>query len=137
MTKREVFELLLKDSEARVSLDARVAGVVVPERFKNLPNLGLDYSYNFQPPITDITLTDEGIAATLSFAGKGFLTFVPWAAIFAIADFKGRGMFWAQDVPQEVIDKTKAPTPRTEPLPPKQEFFKNGKPKPSHLKLVN
>mgnify|MGYP001246848851 FL=1 len=58
---------LLEKSEARVYLDARKTGVVLPAHLRAEPQLRLDYSYGFHPPIADLVIDDQGIGATLSF----------------------------------------------------------------------
>lgn len=134
---------LLERAEARVHLDARRPGVVLPERLLGQMHLRLDYGYGFTPPIDDLDIGDEGIAATLSFNRQPFTTFVPWPAVFLIADFEGNGAVWQEDIPPELARETPAgeppeagaapatapPSPPSKPEPPK-------KPRPSHLKLV-
>jgi stringent starvation protein B len=142
-TQREVMVALVESAEARVHLDARRPGVVLPARFLGQAHLRLDYGYGFTPPIPDLVIDDEGIRATLSFNRAAFATFVPWSAIYLIADFDGNGAVWQEDIPSDLKmeqdaggappsakppDASSPPEP-SEPEPPK-------KPRPSHLKLV-
>jgi len=142
-TKREVLLALLERAEARVHLDARRPGVELPARFLGQAHLRLDYGYGFTPPIPDLVIDDAGIRATLSFNRAPFATFVPWSAIYLIADFDGNGAVWQEDIPSDLkmeqdaggsppsakpADASSPPEP-SEPEPPK-------KPRPSHLKLV-
>ena len=96
-------ETLLENAEARVHLDARRPGVVLPDRLCADGHVRLDYGYRFTPPIPDLTLDDEGIHATLSFSRVPFRTFVPWSAVYLIADFEGHGAVWQEDIPPDVL----------------------------------
>ena len=92
--------------------------------------------YGFTPPIPDLVIDDEGIRATLSFNRVPFSTFIPWSAIYLIADFDGNGAVWQEDIPSDLKmeqDAGGAPPSATpkEPEPPEPK-----KPRPSHLKLV-
>jgi hypothetical protein len=44
----------------------------------------LEYGIDMAIPITDMVITDAGVAATLSFSREPFATFVPWAAVKGI-----------------------------------------------------
>lgn len=129
-------EALLAKAEAQVHLDARRPGVRLPERFLGQGNLRLDYGYHFTPPIPDLRFDDEGIHATLSFNRMPFQTFVPWSAVFLVADFDGNGAVWQDDIPQDVLDayaQKSGPRVVDEPAP---EPAPAKKPRPSHLRLV-
>ena len=103
--KVEVMRSLLERSEARVYLDARREGVLLPPHLRAEPQLRLDYSYSFHPPIADLVVNDEGIAATLSFNQRSQPTFIPWGAIYLIADYDGNGAVWQDDIPREVLER--------------------------------
>ncbi|HEX4462755.1 MAG TPA: ClpXP protease specificity-enhancing factor SspB [Polyangia bacterium] len=141
-SKKEVMLALLERAEARVHLDARRDGVRLPARFLTEPHLRLDYGYGFAPPIPDLTIDDDGIHATLSFSRVPFATFVPWTAVYVIADFEGNGAVWQDDIPSDLpVEKSPpdsggdgsgsgggaATTAKPEPPPKKR---------PGHLKLV-
>src|SRR4051812_4790498 len=130
---------LLERAEARVHLDARKDGVVLPERLLADGHVRLDYGYHFAPPIPDLIVDDDGIHATLSFSRLPFQTFVPWSAVYLIADFDGNGAVWQDDIPADLLDQStmdEAPT-APPPSPSDDEPPKPGKkPRPSHLKLV-
>ncbi len=96
---------LLENAEAQVHLDARRQGVRLPAKLRSSGNVRLDYGYGLVPPIHDLTVDDEGIHATLSFGNAPFATFVPWSAVFLIADFAGRGAVWREDLPAELADQ--------------------------------
>ena len=131
-SKKEVMLALLERAEARVHLAARRDGVRLPDRFCADGHVRLDYGYHFTPPIPDLTIDDYGIHATLSFNRQSFGTFVPWSAIYLIADFDGNGAVWQDDIPADLLDKGDM-SPTAE-VPPKPDPPK--KPRPSHLKLV-
>lgn len=125
MTKRAIVEMLLsKDGEVRISFDTTQNGVVIPDQYKEYDAATLNYGYNLLPHIPDLTLTDEGISATLSFEGSPFLTFVPWIAIFIMGDFNGQRVVWEEKAP--VVAKPTVPS-----------LIKSVRARPSHLKLVN
>jgi hypothetical protein len=131
-SKKDVMLMLLERAEARVHLDARHEGVLLPDRFRTEAHLRLDYGYGFQPPIPDLVVDDAGIGATLSFNRQAFKTFVPWSAIYLIADFDGNGAVWQEDIPADL----KMEPPSEGVAPPKPEEPPPKKPRPSHLKLV-
>src|SRR6476646_7711672 len=105
-SKREVMQALLERAEARVHLDARRAGVQLPDRLLSDGHVRLDYGYNFTPPIADLAIDEAGIHATLSFNRVPFSTFVPWDAIYLIADFDGNGAVWQEDIPADLLDES-------------------------------
>jgi hypothetical protein len=129
---------LLERAEARVHLDARRDGVVLPERLLADGHVRLDYGYHFAPPIPDLMVDDDGIHATLSFNRLPFQTFVPWSAVYLIADFDGNGAVWQDDIPADLLDQSATEEAPAPPSPsPSDEPPKLGKkPRPSHLKLV-
>jgi hypothetical protein len=127
---------LLERSEARVHLDARRAGVKLPERLLSDGHVCLDYGYRLTPAIPDLDVSDAGIVATLSFNRVPFATFVPWTAVYLIADYDGNGAVWQEDIPPDLLEGMgpEAAEPVTpQPLPPEPEPKKA---RPSHLKLV-
>lgn len=130
---------LLERAEARVHLDARRDGVVLPARLLGDGHVRLNYGYHFSPPIPDLVVDDDGIHATLSFDRRPFGTFVPWSAIYLIADFDGNGAVWQEDIPADLLDQmgeaSDAPTGEKPPEGP-EPSGSGKKPRPSHLKLV-
>ena len=49
----------------------------------------LEYGLDMPVPITDMVVTESGIAATLSFSRSPYHTFVPWEAVVG---FEGEGV---------------------------------------------
>jgi hypothetical protein len=124
---------LLDRAEARVHLDARRPGVRLPERLLGEGHVSLNYGYRLTPPIADLDVSEDGITATLSFNRQPFATFVPWTAVYLIADFDGNGAVWQEDIPPDLLDEATRPLPK-QPEPP--EPPSNKPPRPPHLKLV-
>jgi stringent starvation protein B len=138
-SKKEVMLALLERAEARVHLDARRDGVVLPPHLLGEGHVRLDYGHHFTPPIPDLSLDEQGIRATLSFNRVPCATFIPWSAIYLIADFDGNGAVWQEDIPTDLLERCDDETaPKasgeaaSEPEPPRP----GKKPRPSHLKLV-
>jgi stringent starvation protein B len=131
-SKRDVMLALLEQAEAQVHLDARREGVLLPAKLRASSNVRLDYGYGLVPPIPDLVVDDQGIHATLSFNRAPFETFVPWSAVFLIADFQGRGAVWREDLPPELINQAEA-TPDGEPVTDTQRDL----PPPRHLGVID
>jgi hypothetical protein len=133
-SKKEVMLALLERSEARVHLDARRDGVALPDRLRSDGHVRLDYGYGLTPPIADLDISDEGIRATLSFSRIPFSTFIPWTAVYLIADYDGNGAVWQEDIPPDLLERMGPETqlPDEQPEPPKPPV----KARPNHLKLV-
>ena len=110
--------------------------------FSGQAHLRLDYGYGFTPPIPDLVIDDAGIHATLSFNRVPFSTFIPWSAIYLIADFDGNGAVWQEDIPSDLKMEQDAggapPSAQPNPTPPQEPSPNDSgkKPRPSHLKLV-
>src|SRR5258706_10246794 len=100
-SKKEVMLALLERSEARVHLDARRPGVLLPPRLLGDGHVRLDYGYGLQPPIPDLEIGDDGIRAPLSFSRLPFATFIPWSAVYLVAHFGGNGAVWQEDIPPD------------------------------------
>jgi len=82
--KADAFNALLARFNLVVTLDAMHEGAEVPEHLRKPGGLGLLYGLNLAIPIPDLTVTEEGIAGTLSFDREPFETFVPWEAVAAV-----------------------------------------------------
>lgn len=83
--------------------------LVLPDYVRDLPQVHLMYDLDPVVPITDLVVTDEGVAATLSFSRVPCRTFVPW----------------------DVVEFLMPRAPDAPPEPPRP-----AKPSRSHLKLV-
>src|SRR5262249_40872017 len=140
---------LLEKAEASVHLDGRRPGVVLPSHLLGEPHVRLDYGYGLSPAIPDLQIGDGGVTATLSFSPAPFKTFVPWSAVYLIADFDGNGAVWQEDIPGDMLDgiaEREPPDDAAAPAPADPTALSSwsdpsqksppGKPRPSHLKLV-
>jgi hypothetical protein len=85
---REVLETALARGVAAIKLDAKLAGVVVPEPLRH-QDLVLNLSWNFAG--RDLVVNDWGVRQTLTFGTAGsFACAIPWNAIWCV---KGQGIF--------------------------------------------
>jgi stringent starvation protein B len=149
--KKRTLEALLARGPVLVHVDARRTEVAVPPRFRADPSLVLRFGYNLSPSIADLTVDDEGVAGTLTFAGQPFHCELPWTAVYAaMVEGEQRGTVWPEDVPEDVLTGSEpqavAPTPAPAPGPtappvPAPAAPVEAKPdeeprKRSHLKLV-
>jgi stringent starvation protein B len=115
--KCERLAAILERGLAMVHLDARCAGVRVPEYLGKESHLRLNLSYRFDPP--DLDLSVWGVKATLRFGGRRFAVEIPWQAVFAIASHATQ-QFWTfpEDMPPELLQRvseTPSPVPAVRP----------------------
>lgn len=113
--KRETLLKLLDKSSARLFLDPRCDGVVVPKWFLKQPELVLRVGYALTPPIPDLEVGDDHLSCTLSFNRRPTWCRVPFSAIYAvISDADGRSVVWPEDVPVEsqLLRSPRAAAPR-------------------------
>ena len=100
--KQQAFLALLREGWTSLHLDARRAGVVVPDSLRHEPHLVLQYGHDLPIPIPDLEIDDYGVRATLSFSRTAHRTVVPWSAVYVVACDDGRGILYSEDVPQDV-----------------------------------
>ena len=101
-SKQQAFLALLREGWTSLHLDARRAGVVVPDSLRREPHLVLQYGHDLPIPIPDLEIDDYGVRATLSFSRTAHRTVVPWSAVYVVACDDGRGILYSEDVPQDV-----------------------------------
>jgi stringent starvation protein B len=101
-SKREAFLALLREGWTSLHLDARRSGVVVPPNLRHEPHLVLQYGHDLPIPIPDLEVDEYGVRATLSFSRIPQLTVVPWSAVYVVVCNDGRGILFAEDVPEDV-----------------------------------
>lgn len=105
--KRRTVEQLLERGPILVHVDARRPEVSVPGRFRADPGLVLRFGYRLSPAIGDLTIDDEAIAGTLTFAGQPFRCILPWTAVYAASvEGEQRGTVWPEDVPEDLAGTT-------------------------------
>jgi stringent starvation protein B len=108
--KRRTVDALLARGAVLVHVDARRPEVVVPARFRPDPSLVLRFGYSLSPPIHDLTVDDDAIAGTLTFAGQPYRCVLPWTAVYAaMVEDEQRGTVWPEDVPEDVLASTAEP----------------------------
>ena len=78
--KKDVLEAFLANGSARVFLDPRRSGVIVPKWFLKQAELVLRVGHSLSPPIPDLLVTDEAVSCTLSFNRSPFWCKMPWNA---------------------------------------------------------
>lgn len=101
--KKEVLDNFLRNGSARIFIDPRRAGAMVPQWFAKRPELVLRVGYTLSPPIPDLVVSDEAVSCTLSFNRSPFWCKMPWSVVFAIvSDVNNRGVVWPEDVPVEL-----------------------------------
>lgn len=115
-SKHQAFLALLKEGWTSLHLDARRNGVLVPEAFRTEAHLILQYGHDLPIPIPDLEIDEDGVRATLSFSRTAHVTFVPWAAVYAVTGDDGRGVLFAEDVPGDV-SVVAAPVPEAAEAP--------------------
>jgi stringent starvation protein B len=115
-SKQQAFLALLKEGWTSLHLDARRTDVVVPDSFRSEAHLILQYGHDLPIPIPDLEVDEDGVRATLSFSRTAHVTFVPWAAVYAVTGDDGRGVLFAEDVPSDV-SVVAAPVPETAEAP--------------------
>src|SRR6187549_3920316 len=101
-SKQQAFLALLREGWTSLHLDARRPGVVVPDSLRGEPHLVLQYGHDLPIPIPDLEVDDYGVRATLSFSRTAHLTVIPWTAVYVVACDDGRGVLYAEDVPEDV-----------------------------------
>jgi stringent starvation protein B len=101
-SKQQAFLALLREGWTSLHLDARRAGVVVPQQLRGEPHLVLQYGHDLPIPIPDLEVDEYGVRATLSFSRAAHRTVVPWSAVYVVACDDGRGVLYSEDVPPDV-----------------------------------
>ena len=145
--KQRAIEELLEKGPVLLHVDARYAGVAVPERLRSDPRLVLRFGYRLTPPIADLSIAAAGVAGTLTFNGRRFPCGLPGRSIYA-AMIAGEQMggVWPEDGPQDATGSDPREGGHAEiPSPMAPAGDKAGPPpagtaprarRPSHLKLV-
>ncbi len=100
-----------------VHLDARRAGVRLPDDLSDTRHLVLQYGRDMPIPIPDLVVGDEGVSATLSFSRTPCQTFIPWSAIYIVSCTDGRGILYYEDVPEDVSVAVRGADGETTALP--------------------
>lgn len=113
-SKRALMEAALEqtgnEGRVRLGLLTVVPGVILSDRARALADehhvLSLDYSYRFGELVS---ITDEGIACSLTFNGVAEATYVPWNAVGQLTELStGACCLW----PIDVSVTTETPQPK-------------------------
>jgi stringent starvation protein B len=100
--KHDVARALLVRGSVFVHLDPRQPAVRVPDHLRKQPQLVLQVGLDMPISIPDLRVTSDGVYATLSFSRTPFPCWIPWSAVFALLDERGKGMLWPEDLPVEI-----------------------------------
>ncbi|MEM7138143.1 MAG: hypothetical protein AAF500_16295 [Myxococcota bacterium] len=119
--KLEVARYLLSQGSVFVHLDPRDVGVIVPQWYRDEPQLVLQIGLNMPVPIPDLRVDEEGVYGTLSFNRSPFTCRIDWDAVFALAGDDGRGMVWPESMPQEISEEIEREAGRSAPPPLPEE----------------
>ena len=93
---------LLKFGTVMVFVDARHEEVRVPDGFKTLFDLRLNFDYDFG--IDDFRILPDRLEASLTFENKRFFCVIPFAAVYLIGNVGiKRGSLFPESVPAEML----------------------------------
>lgn len=108
-SKRSILAELLAQGMVLVTLDARCEGVDVPKHLRNDAQLRLNLSQRFGLPLK---LEEEGVSATLTFAGTPYACQLPWSSIYLlVSHVTGKPILFPADVPSEFATGNLGPRP--------------------------
>lgn len=102
--KLQAFEERIARGMVMLTLDVRVAGVVVPPRFAGDMQLNLNFSHRFG--VADFRYDSVGVRCTLTFGGVPTFVDIAWAAVWAMrshADEPERVVVWQDSIPAELL----------------------------------
>lgn len=102
-SKLDVALEYLATSSVIIHLDPRRKGVVVPRWLADNPQLALQVGRSMAVRIPDLVVDADGIRCTLRFNLDPFHCTIPWHAVFALRDEKGRREVWREDLPPEML----------------------------------
>jgi stringent starvation protein B len=138
-TKQKHINELLETGTVMVFLDARAEGVLVPERFRNDPELKLNFDYAFRVP--DFEVREDGLIATLSFSQTPYFCAIPMEAIWQVVSLKTKKNYiYPESFPMEMIKDVLEQARRGAPIPaPMIELLQkvSSQPRPSPQMLQN
>lgn len=107
--KRDLIGWMLAQSNSVfVHLKPGHRGVQVPLKFQHDRKLCLQIGLNLVRPVRELSITDMGFGAWLSFSGIEHYCRVPWESVFAMVTEDGMGKFWQEDCPEDAPAKKAA-----------------------------
>ena len=93
----------LRHGPVSVRFDPRRTEALVPEGLRRSSSAVLAFSPRFDPP--DLVIDEKGLSQTLSFGGKPFACFVPWALVWSVeCDVDAGCGFFGEAVPVEQVE---------------------------------
>jgi hypothetical protein len=98
--KKVFFEHALELGEVAVRFDGKTPGVKIPEGIDCKGLVTLVYGLNQPKPIPDLTISEAGISATLSFNNAPHPTFVPWEEVRSIGGEGCAAIFMVTPAPK-------------------------------------
>jgi hypothetical protein len=99
--KVSVFRHWIEQGIVMLTIDARRSDVKVPEEFRELGDLKLNFSFGYHIP--DFNFNDVGVWATLSFEDGLFFCMIPWTAVYAMqSEGLKQGALWFEDFPSDL-----------------------------------
>ena len=108
-SKRAAVERVLSSGPALLRFDPRRPGVDVPADLRGGPVLALRISWNYAAPLS---LDDDAVRQSLTFASGPYPCVVPWAALFAVGpDDAMPSWVWPRAFPTDIPQ----PEPQTGP----------------------
>jgi stringent starvation protein B len=113
--KKDALTQMLKISSVFIHLNPRGDAVTVPAHIKGKSQVVLQVGRDMPVPIRDLTLSERGWSAGLSFGGQLQYVSVPWDAVFAMVLEDGRGIVWTDSVPSDLRAELLAPEPAPKP----------------------
>lgn len=105
----DVFLELLQLGVTALHFDARADGVRVPPWLRDRAWLVLNFSYRYN--LSDFTVDEEAVGASLSFSGRPYPCHVPWSAVFAVSDAaQTRMLLWPDKIPSDQMAQMLPPS---------------------------
>ncbi len=98
---KQLLEELLSHADTMICVDTRTEDVHVPPFHRDKADLLLILSLNFRHPVE---LLEEGIRATLLFAGEPFECWIPYLSLWgAYHPHTGEGYICPETLPEEIL----------------------------------
>jgi len=126
--KEAAFRSTIERGGATVHLDARRAGVVVPEHLRERAVLVLHIAPHLPTMTRDLVIDADGVRCLLSFSRQPFRVVLPWSAIYAVIDAAFGIAVWPESMPDELLPGVTRPAQPTAPAPrgkPQLRLLKN------------
>lgn len=98
--KKHTFESFLERGDVLLHINPKVKEEIkLPPILDEAYNVVLCLGYNTPHPIPDLTLTDNGVEATLTANNEQFFCLIPWTSIYYMGVVGELGQGWPSDAP--------------------------------------